>query len=130
MDGPQNRRRKHMELTYKRVDERFKPEPRDNGWVLYVLQKPNFGAKFRYLKPGSEMHLHSTQNMEEIIHILGGSCDIYVKPSNGEGEWIAAEPGTSIYLHNNTLHRLKAGGKGMAYLAVAIMGEFRWYDAK
>jgi len=120
-----------MEITQRDATERFTPEPRDNGWVLYVLQNPNFGAKFRYLKQGEEMHLHSTQDFEEIIHILGGSADIYVKPQDGEGEWIKAEPGFSIFLHNNTLHRLKVSSpRGMAYLSVAIQGEFNWHDVK
>jgi oxalate decarboxylase/phosphoglucose isomerase-like protein (cupin superfamily) len=120
-----------MEMKIKSPDQRFTPEPRDNGWALYIMQKPHFGAKFRFLKPGSEMHLHSTQDWEEIIHILSGEADIYTRPQNGEGQWVKAVAGHSFFLHTNTLHRLRVTSpRGMAYLSIAIQGGFQWHDVK
>jgi len=120
-----------VEVTdVKTADERFKPEAKDDGWGLNIYRGPDMGARVRFLKPGAEMRLHSTESMEEFLHILDGDCRIYVKPLRGEGRWISGERGCSIYLHKNTLHRLKAGENGMAYIAVARMDGFHWHDVK
>jgi quercetin dioxygenase-like cupin family protein len=121
---------RYMEVTYRSAGERFKPEVKEDGWALNVLRKPNMGARVRFLKPGSEMGLHSTEGWEEFLHILDGTGRVYVKRPDRGGQWISAEPGCSIYLHKNTFHRLKAGENGMAYMAVARMDGFRWHDVK